>query len=207
MFDNSIARKSNNFLISGTAALVGTLMTVGLTAVPTNAATIMGFQGDYSPRNFTLNNINADGSVDPSNAPDSILLTGGNNGSGNFGQTSYITTAAATGTVMFDFSYNSFNVDGPSFDPFGIVLNGLFTQLTNNAGSDAQNGTFSFNVELGDTFGFAIQTVDNVFGSAQVEISNFKAPGASVPEPASFLSLVAVAGLGFTLKRKLGDRE
>ncbi|MDY6784038.1 MAG: PEP-CTERM sorting domain-containing protein [Cyanobacteriota bacterium] len=182
-------------------------MTVGLAAIPANAATVMGFQGAYDPSNFTLDNFNADGFVDTSNAPNSILLRGGNNSSGFFGQTSFTATAAATGTVMFDFIYDSLNVDGPAFDPFGVILNGIFTQLTDDNGPDVQSGMFSLNVNQGDTFGFAIQTEDNLLQSSQVEIFNFKAPGVEVPEPASLLSLVAAGSLGLTLKRKLGQRE
>ena len=172
--------------------------------MPVQAATVMGFQGLYDPSNFTLDNFDANGFVDTSNAPNSILLRGGNNQSGNSGQTSYTTVAAAAGTVMFDFNYDSFNVDGPEFDPFGVILNGMFTQLTIDSGSDAQNGMFSFNVAQGDIFGFAIQTVDNLLGPSQVIISSFKAPapGVTTPEPASLFSMIAMGGLGLILKRK-----
>lgn len=202
MLSNLTHNKFNSLFASGTA-VVGTAMIIGLTAVPVKAATVMGFQDAYDPSNFTLSNVNTNGFVNSSNAPDSIFLTGGNTGSGSFGQTTYTTIAAAMGTVMFDFDYNSLNQDGPSFDPFGIILNGIFTQLTDDFGPDVQSGTFSFNVNQGDIFGFAIQTTDNMFGSSQVEIFNFKAPATSVPEPASLLSLVAAGGVGLTLKRKL----
>jgi hypothetical protein len=203
MLDSSIDKKISNPLTFKTTIL-STLMVTGFAAMPVQAATVMGFQGLYDPSNFTLDNFNADGFVDTSNAPNSILLRGGDNGSGFPGETSYTTVAAAAGTVMFDFNYDSFNIDGPAFDPFGVILNGIFTQLTDNDGLDAQNGMFSFNVAQGDIFGFAIQTVDNLFGSSEAVISNFKAPapGVTTPEPASLFSMIAMGGLGLILKRR-----
>ena len=90
----------------------------GLTlAVASNASaatvTVFGFQDEYAPSNWTFTNSNADGSVNTSQAPTSISLTGGNNGSSDPGNTDYTTTAAAAGEVMFDWDYSTF--DGPFF--------------------------------------------------------------------------------------------
>jgi len=55
------------------------------------------FAGVYAPANWTFSNNNADGNVDTASAPASITITGGDNGSFNFGTTDYQTTAAASG--------------------------------------------------------------------------------------------------------------
>jgi hypothetical protein len=175
-----------------------TVTTVGLTlaaASGASAATVFGFQTPYAPINWTFTNSNADGSVNTSGAPASISLTGGDNGSNSSGTTNYTTTAAAAGTVTFDWNYST--ADGPFFDPFGYLLNGSFTQVTNNGGGVFQNGTSTFNVLAGDSFGFRIFTRDNFLGPGSVTISNFSAP---IPEPSTVLSLLVLGGLGAGLK-------
>ncbi|MGF1482385.1 MAG: PEP-CTERM sorting domain-containing protein [Cyanophyceae cyanobacterium] len=180
------------------------LVTVcGTTAAPVSASiiSVSGFEGPYDPTNWTLINENADGFVDTTDAPNSITLTGGDDGSFSLGSTSFVISAPADGTVAFDYDYSSFNVDGPFFDPFGIVVDEIFTQLTDNFGPDDQSGSFSFDVEQGDSFGFAVQTVDNLLGPASATISSFEAP-APVPEPTTVLGLLGVSGLGLVLQRK-----
>ena len=176
-----------------------TVTTVSLTlaaASSASAATVFGFQGPYAPINWTFTNSNADGSVNTSGAPASISLTGGNNGSGSSGTTSYTTTAAAAGTVTFNWNYSTDDAV-TSFDPFGYLLNGSFTQVTNDGGGVVQNGTSTFNVLAGDSFGFRIFTRDNIARRASVTISNFSAP---IPEPSTVLSLLVLGGLGAGLK-------
>ncbi|TRT88846.1 MAG: PEP-CTERM sorting domain-containing protein [Microcystis aeruginosa Ma_OC_H_19870700_S124] len=184
-----------------------TVTTVSLTlaaASGASAATVFGFQTPYAPINWTFTNSNADGSVNTGGAPASISLTGGNNGSFSSGTTNYTTTAAAAGTVTFNWNYSTNDV--PFLDPFGYLLNGSFTQVTNNGGGVVQNGTSTFNVLAGDSFGFRIFTIDNIGGRASVTISNFSAPGpmapppTSVPEPSTVLSLLVLGGLGAGLK-------
>ncbi|MDB9434879.1 PEP-CTERM sorting domain-containing protein [Microcystis aeruginosa] len=175
-----------------------TVTTVSLTlaaASSASAATVFGFQDAYDPINWTLTNSNADGFVDTSGAPASISLTGGDNGSGSSGTTDYTTTAAAAGTVTFDWNYST--NDGPFFDPFGYLLNGSFIQVTDDGGGLVQNGTSTFNVLAGDSFGFRIATTDNILGRGSVTISNFSAP---IPEPSTVLSLLVLGGLGAGLK-------
>ena len=177
-----------------------TVTTVSLTlaaASGASAATVFGFQDAYDPINWTFTNSNADGFVNTGGAPASISLTGGDNGSGFSGTTNYTTTAAAAGTVTFDWDYST--DDDPLFDPFGYLLNGSFIQVTNNGGGFFQNGTSTFNVLAGDSFGFRIFTRDNSVGPGSVTISNFSAP-APVPEPSTVLSLLVLGGLGAGLK-------
>jgi hypothetical protein len=175
-----------------------TVTTVSLTlaaASGASAATVFGFQDAYDPINWTFTNSNADGFVNTGGAPASISLTGGDNGSNSSGTTNYTTTAAAAGTVTFNWNYST--ADGPFWDPFGYLLNGSFTQVTNNGGGVFQNGTSTFNVLAGDSFGFRIFTRDNFLGPGSVTISNFSAP---IPEPSTVLSLLVLGGLGAGLK-------
>ena len=177
---------------------------VGLTlavASSASAATVFGFQDEYAPSNWTFTNSNADGSVNTSQAPTSISLTGGDDGSSAPGNTDYTTTAAAAGEVMFDWDYSTF--DGPFWDPF-FVLNGTPIQLTDDSGSQIQSGTFMFDVLAGDIFGFRIRTIDNTSGRATVTISNFEAPAPAVPEPSNILGLITISalGVGTLLKRR-----
>ena len=185
-----------------------TVTTVSLTlaaASSASAATVFGFQTPYAPINWTFTNSNADGSVNTGGAPASISLTGGDNGSNSSGTTNYTTTAAAAGTVTFNWNYSTADFIA-FYDPFGYLLNGSFTQVTNNGGGVVQNGTSTFNVLAGDSFGFRVYTRDNTSGRASVTISNFSAPGpmapppTSVPEPSTVLSLLVLGGLGAGLK-------
>jgi len=187
-------------LTVGAASLVGVAALLGA-----NPAQASGFTGSYDPSNWDFTNSNADGFVNTTNAPSSISLTGGNNGSGSGGQTSYETTSAGTGLVSFNWNYTT--NDGPFWDPFGFILNGDFTQLSANNGGSPQSNTFSTTVNEGDIFGFAIKTVDNIVGAASVTVSDFHAPESepeSVPEPASILGLMTVGalGVGSALKRR-----
>lgn len=159
---------------------------VCLTGVESASAAI-SFSGSYAPANWTLTNSNADGFVDTTNAPTSITLTGGDNGSG-FGTTDYTVTATNSETISYDWNYSS--TDEPGFDEFLRLLNGSATFL---ADSNGQSGTDSFAVSPGDTFGFRIATDDNVFGPGIVTVGDFSA---SVPfEFSPSLGLLLVSGL------------
>jgi hypothetical protein len=196
----AIAKLSKLSMIS-----LGTAFVAWETLSPAaRAADIMGFTGPYAPANWTLENFNADGSVDTTGTPNSIALTGGNNGSDDFGQTIYTITAAETGTVMFDWNYETFDsfLD-PSADFFGYILNGNFFQLSDDFGAIAQNGTIMFPVMAGDVFGFEIDTADNLNGFAQVTIANFKAP-VPIPEPLTILGSVTAVGFGVLFKKNVG---
>jgi hypothetical protein len=136
------------------------------------------------------------GYVNTTNAPSSISIIGGNGGGWGSGKTTYTTTALIGGLLSFNWSYGTADWN-PYYDPFGFVLNGAFTQLTNNGGPNGQSGAFSTTLAQGDIFGFGINTTDNAFGSGNATISGFAAP---VPEPVSTVGLLI--GAGAMLKRK-----
>ncbi len=131
----------------------------------------MGFADEFEPANWTLSNSNGgDGFVDDTDAPNSIIITGSNNGSifGPSNNTDYCITIPGDygGTLAFDWDYNTSDADGPNFDKFGYVVDGVFTQLSNDAGSTTQNGLVSIMLMPGQTFCFRIFSTDQALGAA-----------------------------------------
>ena len=127
---------------------------------------------------FTVVNSNADGTAASPDGGISVILTGGNNGSGLTGMTDLITTATGDGTISFQYSYSS--LDAPGFDWAGYVIGSQFTQL---ADTDGEFGTAAFSVMVGDTFGFRVVTFDNTSEPGIFTISDFSSGASSVPEP------------------------
>lgn len=132
------------------------------------------------------------------------------------------TTALGDGLVKFDWEYETGDFRGSSGDPFGYLLNGVFTQLTiddpcwiddpchewslDPRGSEIpypiQSDTTSFAVNKGDVFGFRQHSIDSIEGPAETDIWNFSAP-APVPAPASILLLaVGLVSIRFVRKSK-----
>ena len=138
-------------------------------------------------------------------AAPSIILRGADDGSGNDVNTDFTIAAPTAGTVSFDWNYST--LDGsPSFDPFGYLLNGAFTKLTDDSGATTQSGSAFFSVLSGDVFGFRQNTIDSGFGRASTTISNFNGPTAAVP--ASVPGPLPILGVGaaFAYSRRLRRR-
>ena len=97
---------------------VGALVAAALTAAPMPAVAV-GFSGDYDPTNWTTTlSPLSDGSVDTTNAPNDITITGPNNGQvPSF--INYTISAPSSGTVSFDWLYNT--IDSPGGDSFGYL--------------------------------------------------------------------------------------
>jgi hypothetical protein len=112
-----------------------------------------------------------------SGAYPSFELTGGDNGSGEPGSTVYSDIFASDGIMTFDWSY--FSTDDPSFDSAGYILNGVETQLADTSG---EFGTgVAVGINAGDTFGWYVDTTDNLFGPGVLTVDAAFTP--SVPEP------------------------
>ena len=175
-------------------------------ALSNPASALPGFSGDYAPVNWTFLDTNANGSVDETNAPTSITLTGGDNGSFESGTTDYTIAAVADGTLSFDWNYTT--EAGPGTDPFEFLLNGIDTTLTDPGGVQTQSGSFMSILLTGDTFGFRIRTTDNLAGPGIVTISNFDISNAT-PIPFEFNPVAGVAILGglWAGKRFLKSRK
>jgi hypothetical protein len=159
-------------------------------ATPAHAA----FTGYYAIENFTLTNSNGDGFA-TFNAG-SLVLTGGNNGSGLPGVTDFLITAPTAGTVSFNYLYDS--TDDPGHDAALYRIVGLQPEFLAN---DFATGSVSFQIFANEMFGFRVVTDDNTFDPGVLTISNFSAPTAvtsgNVPEPGTF-SLLTVAAAAFT---------
>jgi hypothetical protein len=136
------------------------------------------------------------GSITTSKALDSVFLVSSNKGHGSSNQ-DYTITAVSSGLVSFNWRYltlDSSKNQQPKADPFGWILNGTFSQLTDNKGSFIQSGFYSFAVTAGDVFGFRANSTNSKNGSAYSVISNFSGPipaPAAVPLPASFWLMLA----------------
>jgi len=186
--------------LSAVASLSAALM---LVVSPQAQASIVGFQGPYDPANWTLTTNGGNGSVDTSGAPASVMLVGSDAGSFSQIFTDFTTLAVGDGLVSFSWDYITFDSGGPSWDPFGYLLGGTFTQLTDNGGGQSQSGSASFSVLAGQTFGFRVNSVDDTTGPAQSIISSFEAPGAAIPEPGTWAAAALLAGgAGFMRWRK-----
>ena len=101
----------------------------------------------------------------------SVLTISGDNLSGNPGFTDFKVNIIQGMTVSFDWHYTT--LDGPTFDTFGYLLNGAYTELTHVNNGNTQNGTASVLVAPGDVFGFRSYSLDNVFGASVTTVNNF----------------------------------
>ena len=192
------------------AKLLG-LVTAGLASAfaltaPSHAVTLQsGFAGDYDPANWTTT-VSGDGSVDTTGAPGSITLTGGTIGCCG-GSTTYTANATAAGQVSLSWDYSSAS---SGFSRFSYLINSNSTLI--NAGSGRSvAGITSFNVAVGDIFGFYVENSGVIpVGLATVTISNFSAPipssapaTSSVPGPLPILGLAAAFGFSRKLRRRI----
>jgi hypothetical protein len=138
---------------------------------------VYGFVGAFDPANWLFENEpGATGSVDVSAAPASLVLFG-SDGVPAMELESRLCIeipGAGMGNLSFSWEYETLDVDGPFWDPFGYSVDGAFTQLTNNAGGSIQNGNESIMLNPGQNFCFVARTVDNDFGPAITIAMNFE---------------------------------
>lgn len=179
------------------------VLTLIVAVTPTLSA---AFINAYAFDNFVLTETNSDGTVSTPDGGLTALLVGPNNGSGNSGATDWLITSIGTGIVSFDFSY--YSDDTPGYDSAGYYLNGVVTQFANSSG---QAGPVSFSVNLGDVFGFEMDSFDNQNGPGIVTISDFSAPGINLtsgtaPEPGTGGILLASAAAALLYRRQTQPR-
>lgn len=130
------------------------------------------FTGGYATNNWTLVNSNANGSINLSNAPAKIVLTGGNNESAQPGYTEWRVLVPAAGLLQFDWSYTTLDDAFGPWDGAGWRRNGFSQELAVNNSTNF-SGHVSALVSAGDTFAFWVQTSDNMVGPGLLTVTNF----------------------------------
>jgi hypothetical protein len=172
-----------------------------------------GFVGyyDVNSGNWVLSNSTGadpftDGTAVTLDSGLSLTLTGGNDGSGFGGITTFLIAAASAGTVQFDWSYTSQDSNVPACvaPDFNTVCDTAFyqvagtqTYLADDTSSTLSGTVAPFVVTAGEMFGFEVDTADNSGGPGILTISNFSAPDVSlVPEPDT--ALLFLVGLLLT---------
>lgn len=146
------------------------------------------FSASYAPGKWRTDlSVNSNGSVNTADAPNSIIITGSNDLGGASSpepvNTDYTIKAIASGPWTFNWSYHTNDsYNSPAYDPAGVLINGVFTQLTvDDDGLIDQSGTYTVNITSGTIIGFRISATDNIFGDATFAITSFSPPGGILP--------------------------
>ena len=148
-----------------------------------------GFIGSYQTNLFTLTNSNSIGSASSPDGGQSLIITGPNTGNGLAGTTDFTILLPASGTILFQYTYATF--DDPGFDFAGYLLGGVFVPF---ADANGQSGSLVIPVNQGTLFGFRVGSLDNQGEAGVLTITDFSGPQASgVPEPGSFGMMLAAA--------------
>lgn len=184
--------------------ILGVSILLSAIAAPASAA----FIGDYAMANWT--STPNTGSINTAGAPNTLVMTSSNTGSFSTVDTDFTITASGAGSVAFDWGYVTNDLDGSIFnafyvDPMGYLINGVFTQLNfaDLPQGGSESGSASFNVNMGDVFGFRIYAQDDFNGSATATISNFNFAPDTVPEPQSLALLgIGLAAFGLAASRR-----
>lgn len=160
------------------------------TAAAVAGAANADFTGAYDHANWTFIT-GSDASITIADAT-TLEITGANAGLADLA--TYSILAAATGTVSFDWEYSS--VDVGNWDYGGYFNTDGFMTLANN--NTQGSGSVSFNVVMGEEFGFFVFSADGSFGPGVLKITNFSAP---IPAPAS-LALLAAGAFGMVRRQR-----
>lgn len=139
------------------------------------------------------------------------IVVVGSNGGTLTGVTTASPAVAApgAGTIFFNWSFHTNDVDGAALDPAGYYLDiptNIF-QITNDVGPVDQSGSSSFAVASGQLYGFYVFATDDQLGEATLTVIGNPTfvptnPNA-VPEPGSIALLgLGLLGLAAVRKRK-----
>ena len=131
------------------------------------------FEGDFDVANWTLVNMPAgvNGSFNTNPGPTIELFVVGGDAS-TPGDTDFQIEIPMDGQIHFDWGYQS--TDSGDWDRGGYAVDGVFTQLANNASQVAFfNQSRSVEVGAGDLFAFRVNTVDGLQGAGVFGVTNF----------------------------------
>ena len=176
---------------------LGALALAGL-AAPANAAWTFS------------NDSGGDGSIDGSYP--AFTITGSNNGVGD-NTSFYLQSFVTSAIVTFTWQYASLDTDGTAADQAGFIDNGEETQLTvNGPAFTPSNGSVSFLVEAGHTFGFYVHSNDSLGGAALFAVNEDLVtpppPPPAIPEPQTpALLLAGLAALFAAARRRAPGSE
>jgi hypothetical protein len=217
-------RESQAMMESGARMLrkpIFWMLGLSLALAPCAKAGLIGY---YSLDNWTLTNTDlggglctvmvngspvpvtcTDGSAASPDGGLSVVLTGGNHGTGTPGTTDLVILAMWPGLVQFQYSYLSDDTipgcGGPC-DRAGYLLNGSFHLLADDV--NQLTGNIAFDVTAGDLFGLRVETMDNTGGPGILTVTDFSAP---VPEPRTtslvFMAFAAMIAAGVRARRAL----
>ncbi len=165
------------------------------------AALLLGLVTVSSPASaaFILANTNG-GNGYVTVTSNGFILVGSNNESGSGSYTTYtdIASSSSSYTFTYKYTYTTNDEDGGSWDPAGYILGGSYHQLSLNSLNEGESvsGVVTLNVLAGQTFGFYVHSLDNLWGAGQIAVTNTPLP-AALPLFGS-----ALLGMGLIARKK-----
>ncbi len=149
------------------------------------------FNMDYALDKWTqTSSTGSSGTINYVDAPRSVTLNGSDGEMMTNADIDLTIQIVSPGIYSFNWQYFTNDIAGsPRYDIAGILLNGSFLQLSQNNGPAYQTGTYiSAYLTPGTTIGFRVRAMDNLFGNAIFNISNFSAPMYLLPVDLSYFT-------------------
>jgi len=102
----------------------------------------------------------------------SIVLGSADDGGGGRTYTDLSIVSPFKGSLSFAWAYTTADRDGPSYDPFGYIINGSYTELT-TPDLKSQSGSLEISLNSGDRFTLREWSTDSILGRGIATITNF----------------------------------